>query len=89
MISVDLNRDQIIDLVVANLGDHTISILFGLGNGDFQAQIKYNVDREPSHVISGDFNNDNKTDIAVLGRLSNHMDVLFGDGNMTFPNRKR
>ncbi|CAF4921558.1 unnamed protein product, partial [Rotaria sp. Silwood1] len=56
---------------------------------DFQAQIKYEVDREPNHVMSGDFNNDNKMDLAVLGRLSNHMDVLFGDGNMTFPIRKR
>ncbi|CAF4925449.1 unnamed protein product, partial [Rotaria sp. Silwood2] len=68
------------DLVVTNLGDHTISILFGWGNGDFQAQIKYVIDREPNYVIAGDFNNDKKMDIAVLGRLANHMHVLFGDG---------
>ncbi|CAF3694643.1 unnamed protein product [Rotaria sp. Silwood1] len=89
VISVDLNRDQIMDLVVANLGDHTISILFGWGNGAFRAQVKYDVDREPSHVMSGDFNNDNKMDIAVVGRLSHNMQVLFGDGNMTLSSRKR
>ncbi|CAF4896066.1 unnamed protein product, partial [Rotaria sp. Silwood2] len=77
------------DLVVTNLGDHTISILFGWENGDVQAQIKYVIDREPNYVIPGDFNNDKKMDIAVLGRLANHMHVLFGDGNMTFPIRKR
>ncbi|CAF5147598.1 unnamed protein product, partial [Rotaria sp. Silwood1] len=64
-------------------------ILFGLGNATFQIQMKYDVDREPSHVMADDFNNDNKMDIAVVGRLSHNMQVLFGDGNMIFSSRKR
>ena len=50
-----------LDLVVANSGDNTVSVLLGNGNGTFQTQMNYTVGNSPQSVTSGDFNNDTQT----------------------------
>ena len=54
--SADFNGDGNIDLAVANQRDNTLSILFGNGDGTFQAQLLYPAGILPQGVAVGDFN---------------------------------
>jgi hypothetical protein len=85
----DLNQDGIADLVVANNIDGTVSVLLGLGNGQFQQQTPYAVEPTstyayPSSLTVGDFNGDNIPDVAVAnfedGQAS-VVSILFGTGS--------
>jgi hypothetical protein len=85
----------ILDMVVANQGDNTISILENNGQGVFtvpQAPIAntLGVGKSPNAVLVGDFTGNGVMDIAVahslLFSLSNDSGVTFflGNGNGTF-----
>ena len=54
-----------IDLATANYGDNSVSILLGKGNGEFEKQVNFQVQNNPSGIIVGDFNTDGKLDLAV------------------------
>jgi hypothetical protein len=85
----DFNQDGITDLVVANNTDGTVSILLGLGNGQFRQQTPYAVQSNsayayPSSVTVGDFNGDNIPDVAVANYEdgeSSLISILFGTGS--------
>src|SRR5580692_8550411 len=55
----DFNGDGKPDLVVANNGSNTISILLGRGDGAFQPALNIFV-AQPTSVAVGDFNKDGK-----------------------------
>ena len=66
LITDDFNRDNILDLVVANSGGHSFSFYKGIGDGTFNEQLVYNTGRDPICLVSGDFNKDGYKDIAEL-----------------------
>ena len=80
----DVNGDGEADIVVANLGSNTVSVLLGNGNGTFQAQNTFATGSRPYAVALGDVNGDGKPDIVVPNYLSNTVSVLLGNGNGTF-----
>ena len=80
----DFNGDGKPDLVVANEGDGTVSVLLGNGDGSFQAQQTYNVGNCPYGIAVGDFNGDGKPDIVVVNECDNTASVLLGNGDGTF-----
>ncbi|CAF1619070.1 unnamed protein product [Rotaria sp. Silwood1] len=80
----DFNNDTQLDIVVANYGDNSVSILLGYGNGSFANQMKYSAGSGPSAVAIDDFNNDNKLDIVVTNWKANTMSILLGYGNGVF-----
>jgi hypothetical protein len=61
----DFNGDGIIDLVSANQGNNTVSVLLGNVEGGFNAPVSYATGPSPTAVIAGDFNNDGILDLAV------------------------
>ncbi len=84
----DVNKDNRIDLVVAN-GGNTVSVLLGNGDGTFQTPMDYS----SGGVISAfpvivDFNKDRKPDIAVAHHYAHGgaqpVSVLLGNGDGTF-----
>src|SRR5437867_6658018 len=82
----DFNADGLQDLAVANHDSNTVSVLLGVGNGDFQEapQSPIAVGTTPVWIAVGDFNGDGKPDLAVANVNSNTVSVLLGNGDGTF-----
>jgi len=82
----DFNRDEHLDIVVANSGTNTVRIFFGDGNGNFQTQSTYSISpgSNPHSIRIGDFNQDNRLDIAVSNFDTNNISILIGYGNGSF-----
>ena len=79
-----MNGDGKPDLVVANDGSNTVSVLLGNGNGTFQAQQTFATGVDPTSVALGDVNGDGKPDLVVANDGSDTVSVLLGNGNGTF-----
>jgi len=77
---VDFNGDKLLDLVVANSGSNTISVLLGNGRGGFAAAVDFPVGLGPASIAMADFNGDLKLDLAVANSLGTTGNVLLGDG---------
>jgi hypothetical protein len=81
----DFNGDGNLDIVSANRGGNTVSVLLGKGNGTFQSAVTYLVGgRGPQSVAVGDFNHDGKLDVAVANIDDYTIGVLPGNGDGTF-----
>jgi uncharacterized protein (TIGR03437 family) len=72
------------DLIVANQGAASLSILRGLGNGFFQPLISEATGISPRALAVGDFNQDGRLDLAVTNFASNNVNIFLGNGNGTF-----
>jgi hypothetical protein len=79
----DINGDGKADLVAANSGSNTVSILLGNGNGTYQAQQTLVVGTSPQSVAVADLNGDGKQDLVVTS-TGNNTGVLLGNGDGTF-----
>jgi len=82
----DFNNDSDPDLVVVNRAGNNVTVLLGLGNGQFIADPKgpFPVGNSPSCVAVGDFNGDGNRDLAITNELDNTVTVLLGDGKGGF-----
>ena len=80
----DLNGDGRPDMVVANYGDSTISVLLGRADSTFGAKRDYVVGRQPRSVAIRDLNGDGLPDLAVANHGSGTVSVLLGRGDGTF-----
>jgi len=76
----DLNGDGKLDLVAANSGSNTVSVLLGNGAGAFGAKTDFATGSAPYSVAIGDVNNDGIPDLVVANSGSNTVSVLFGNG---------
>jgi hypothetical protein len=81
----DFNGDGLPDLIVANSGSDTVSLLLSTGKGDtpFQAAQSYAVGSFPRWGGVGDFNGDGLPDIVAATGGSAEVDVLLGTGRGT------
>ena len=81
----DFNGDGKPDLVVANAGDGTVSILLNTGGGTFGGQKRYPAGAGGS-VAVGDFNGDGIPDLVVGGAngFGTGYAILIGNGNGSF-----
>jgi hypothetical protein len=82
--SGDFNGDGKLDLLLLtpDFGSGaTMAILYGNGDGTFQAPLTYSVPVAP-YLALGDFNGDGKPDIAISG--SGEVSILINNGDGTF-----
>ncbi|CAF4222408.1 unnamed protein product [Adineta steineri] len=79
-----INEDSLLDIVVANINDATISIYYGSENGEFQSQKLYSTTCSVYYVTVRDMNNDNKPDITLTYTLLNQIAILINNGNQNF-----
>jgi hypothetical protein len=88
----DFNGDGKADLVTANSGSSTVSVLLGTGDGTFAAAPNSPIPLagQPSFVAAGDFNHDGKLDLAVTLASQGPnggpgaVEVLLGNGDGAF-----
>lgn len=81
----DVDGDGTLDLVTANHGDSTISVLHGQGYGPFLNAINYDTGIAPSSVAIGKLNNDNLNDVVVGCEGENQFNYFFGSGISAAP----
>ena len=80
----DFNGDGKPDLMVANNGDGTVSVLLGNGDETFANGAVYPVGTHPTNLALADLNGDGKLDVAVVNNGDNTAQVFLGEGNGTF-----
>jgi hypothetical protein len=82
----DLNEDGHLDLVLANagIGDTTITVVLGRGDGGFGFTISYPTGTRPTAVAIGDLNEDGDLDLVAANFESNTASVLLGHGDGSF-----
>jgi uncharacterized protein (TIGR03437 family) len=88
MVEGPFNKNGLQDLVVANQGDNTITVLLNDGNGWVKPTVitlgPFPGGISPDFVAMGDFNGDGIVDLAIANRDSNNVTVLLGQGNGMF-----
>jgi len=80
----DLDLDGAIDLVVANRGSGTVSILLNDGYGSFVSSTAVQVGSQPVAVAVAAMNNDGLPDIITSNSGSNDVSVLINTGDGSF-----
>jgi hypothetical protein len=81
---VDLNRDGILDVVVADFNGNTVNVLLGKGDGTFQAVPHYSAANGPQAVAVRDLNGDGIADLVTANTAGNNVSVLLGRNDGTF-----
>ncbi|HEY1685870.1 MAG TPA: FG-GAP-like repeat-containing protein [Tepidisphaeraceae bacterium] len=87
--TADLNGDGRTDIVVANQGSDSLTVLMSGANGVFTSST-YTLAGDPQAVAIGDMNGDGKADIVVAtstpygGTAADNVTILLGNGNGTF-----
>ncbi len=82
----DFNGDGHVDFVVTTQygGPFHISVSLGIGNGQFQAGVLYQVGTCPTSVSAADLDHDGVLDLAVNNFEGANVSVLLGNGDGTF-----
>ena len=84
----DLNQDGKQDIVVADQGSDSISLLIGNGDGTFVPRVILDGGTTPGAIGLGDYNGDGFLDIACTNwDDSNTVSILLGQGDGTFRDR--
>ena len=82
----DFNGDGFADLVTANSGNYSISVLINDRDGTFAAAVRYVTDLQPHAVCVADFDCDGHLDVATAnwGPTPGTVSVLINDGEGAF-----
>jgi len=83
IVAAHLDQDEILDLVVTNIGTEDVSILLGKGDGSFHAQQTFNAVR-PSLLISADFDGNTVADLAFINGFTDEISIYLGRGDGSF-----
>ena len=73
----DLDLDGNADVVVANGGNDSVTILFGKGDGTYEPAQSLTVGAQPSGLVVVDLNRDGKPDIATANYSSSNVSILY------------
>jgi len=84
----DFNKDNNLDLAIANNETKHLSVLLGNGKGGFHfspsSPFRLNVKPHTHSVAAGDFNNDGNTDLLTESWQVDSVVVIFGNGQGNF-----
>jgi hypothetical protein len=80
----DLTGNGIPDLVVANFGSDTFSVLMGNGDGTFQPARTYQAAGGPFALTLADLNHDGRLDVITANYYGGGASVYLGNGDGTF-----
>jgi hypothetical protein len=74
----NFDKDNRLDIVVANYGSDSVGVLLGYGNGSFASQLIFNAgfSSHPFAIVADDLNNDNLMDVVVTNDGYGNLDIL-------------
>jgi hypothetical protein len=82
VITEDFNGDSKPDLAVTLPDSSKISVLLGIGNGNFVSPNNFTTAHSPTRLVCADFNGDAKIDLATMNTFS--VSILRGNGSGIF-----
>jgi hypothetical protein len=82
--TADVNGDGKLDLICANSGTNTLSVLTNDGNGGFLLAATLTVGSNPYSVVAADVNGDGKPDLICANSGTNTLSVLTNNGSGGF-----
>ena len=82
----DFNKDNRLDIVVANGNSNSIGVLLGYASESIEQKTTLitGKDVRPQSFAIRDFDNDDRMDIAVANSASNTVGIFFGYNNYSF-----
>jgi hypothetical protein len=83
IVTGDVNRDGLLDVVVANYSENKISVLLGDSLSSFLSKTSFFTATGPQGLALGDLDGDGDLDLAVAN-VSASIRVLLGNGDGTF-----
>jgi hypothetical protein len=82
------DADGVLDLMVANAHDQTISFLSGNADGTFNKAVNFSVGKFPIGLVAADFDGDGNLDLAVAEASGKTVSVALGNGAGAFAKAK-
>jgi hypothetical protein len=82
----DLNGDGLADLITTNIGNDTLSILLGNGDGSFRDPRTLKIPEQPRALVLHDLDGDGSLDLAVANAGNSRVTILLGNGRGDFKN---
>ena len=76
----DVSGDDILDVVTADSGGDTVSVLLGDGTGGFTAVSRFATGDGPAALAVADVNGDGDPDVVTANARADTVSVLLGDG---------
>ena len=83
VVAADVNGDGTMDLISADQGDSTLTVLINNGSGGFVYAATLPVETSPVSVVAADVNGDGYKDL-ICGSSGNALTVLTNDGSGNF-----
>ena len=84
VIAVDVNGDGKLDLISANAGGHSLTVLTNDGNGNFGSNATLNVSNVTACVVAADMNGDGQPDLISADFVTGNITVLTNNGSGAF-----
>ena len=84
VVTVDVNSDDHLDLVLANGDAANISVLLNDGKGGYTDETTFTVGSSPSGIVALDYNGDGNIDLVTSNLYTGNISLLAGQGDGAF-----
>jgi hypothetical protein len=81
MVAANMDADTILDLLITDSQNNTVTLLLGNSNGTFQNAQAFATDKYPNEIVVADFNNDGANDFATVNKEAYNVTVVLNNNS--------